>query len=441
MKLAGPIAAACALTLAVYGCAARKPPTGENYYVRATKEYTSHFYQPAIDDYQKLIDQYPFSPYAEEAELNIGLAHYKSHNYAESIGALNDFIRMHPTSKHVEEASYYLAMAHYTQIGRPDQDQTHTELALEQLQSIERRFPESDFAQLAHEQIAICREMLARHEYVIGDFYYTRANYKAAESRMAELMALYPDTPIAPDALYHLAHTLEKQGKKYSAAQAYTALKQNFPKTKYAAEADKALAKLHQPIDTEEDPLKLVLAESGFSDADLNANHVAVHESLQNLASASDPAYGPDGLPMLNPKADDKSVENTADSQPGPATLRSIRLSPADPPLSVIIELSGPIAYEDNLDNQKDSSTLTLNLKGVTPDNGLARHVTFDRSIFHDCNVDSDSSGTKITVNTTPVSRFAVLPLTKPNRLLVTFTPAGGPPPSDQTASSSDAGR
>ncbi|HVN88554.1 MAG TPA: outer membrane protein assembly factor BamD [Candidatus Binataceae bacterium] len=440
MKSARLIAATCAFALLIPGCAARKPPSGENYYAQATKEYNAHFYQPAIADYQKLIDQYPFSPYAEEAELNIGLAYYKSHNYQESIGALNDFLRMHPTSKHVEEASYYLAMAHYTQIGRPDQDQTHTELALEQLQSIERRFPESDFAQLAHEQIAICREMLARHEYIIGDFYYTRANYKASESRMAELMALYPDTPIAPDALYQLGVTLEKQGKKYSAAQAFTALKQQYPKTKYAGLADKELAKLHQPIDTEEDPLKMVLAESGYSDADLNANHVAVHESLANLSSASDSKYGADGLPILQAGNTDKSAaQNSADNQPGPATLRSIRLSQADPPMSVVLELSGPVSYDDNLDTQKGSSTLTLKLKSVTPDSGLSKHLNFDRSIFRDCTVDSDSSGTTVTVNTTPVSRFAVLALTKPNRLLVTFTPIGGPPiSSQQTANASE---
>src|SRR6266851_5163788 len=442
MRISAAIWGGCAVILTVAACASRKPPSGENYYVQATQEYSQHFYQPAIADYQKLIDEYPFSPYAEEAELNIGLAYYKQHDYAEAVGSLNDFLRMHPTSKHLDIASYYLAMAHYVQMGRPDQDQTNTELALKQFQSIEQRFPESDFAALAHEQIAICREMLARHEYVIGDFYYTRANYKAAESRMAELMALYPDTPIAPDALYHLGRTLEKQGKKYSAAQAFAALKQNFPKTKYAAEADKELAKLHQSIDPEEDPLKLVLAESGFSDADLNANHVAVHESLQNLASASDPAYGPDGLPILPAKADAKLDDKTAaaapDAQPGPATLRSIHLSPADPPLSVILEMSGPVAYEEHLDNQQGSSTLTLQLKDVTPDRGLAHHVTFDRSIFRDVDLESDATGTKVTVNTTPVSRFAVLPLSKPNRLLVTFTPAGGPPPSDQTASSTD---
>jgi outer membrane protein assembly factor BamD len=434
------MAAICGLfSLIVASCATRKPPSGENYYVKATNEYTEHFYQPAIADYQKLIDEYPFSPYAEEAELNIGLAQYKSHDYAEAIGALNDFVRMHPTSKYIEQASYYLAMAHYDQIGRPDQDQTHTELALQQFETIERRFPESDFAQLAHEQIAICREMLARHEYVIGDFYYSRANYKASESRMAELMALYPDTPIAPNALDQLGQTLEKQGKKYSAAQAFTALQTDYPHTKFAADAQRELKKLNQKIDTEEDPLKLVLAESGFGTDDLNANHVAVHESLANLGSASDQDYGPDGLPIL-PKDSQKNPLSTDSSEkPGPATLRTIRLSSADPPMSVIFDLTGPVAYDENLGSSSDSSTLTVYLKQVTPDANLARHLNFDRSIFRDCQVDTDSNGTKVTVNTTPVARFAITPVANPDRLLVTFTPVNGMPgPNNQAADASD---
>jgi hypothetical protein len=253
---------------------------------------------------------------------------------------------------------------------------------------------------------------------------------------MAELMALYPDTPIAPDALYHLARTLEKQGKKYSAAQAFAALKLNFPKTKYAAEADQELAKLHQSLDPEEDPLKMVLAESGFSPDDLNANHVAVHESLQNLASNGDSAYGPDGLPILQPGKDQPANQtSTAQTNPGPATLKGIRLSSADPPMSVIIDLSGPVAYEDNLDNRSGSSTLTLDLKSVTPDASLASHVKFDKSIFRDCAVEAADGGTRVTVNTTPVTRFAVVPLSKPDRLLVTFTPEGGAPTPEQAAS------
>jgi outer membrane protein assembly factor BamD len=445
------------MVVAVWACAARKQPSGENYYVQATKEYNSHFYQPAISDYQKLIDEYPFSPYAEEAELNIGLAHYKQHDFAETVGSLTDFLRMHPTSKHLDVASYYLAMAHYVQMGRPDQDQTHTDLALKQFQSIEQRFPESNFAALAHEQIEICREMLARHEYLIGDFYYNRANYKASESRMAELLALYPDTPVAPDALYHLARTLEKQGKKYSAAQAFTALKASYPDTKYSALASNELKNLHQSVDTEEDPLKLVLVESGFGEDRPRTDQVAVHESAANLGAAGSlyAANGPPDIGATNPpdSAADKTpttAPGTGDNpkstgstdamaqannvQAGPAILRTVRLSSSDPPLSVVLDLTGPVNFDDDLTNNSDSSSLKVFLKGASADSTLSRHLVFDRSIFRDCDIESDSNGTTVTVNTTPVSRFAIVPLERPARLLVTFTPQSAAPSTTASA-------
>jgi outer membrane protein assembly factor BamD len=435
IKRASVLLLACAL-LTTVGCATRKPPNGENYYVQATQEYSQHFYQASVDDYQKLIDEYPFSPYAEQAELNIGLAYYKMHNYPEAIGAFNDFLRMHPTSKHLDVASYYLAMSHYDQMGRPDQDQTHTQAALAEFQDIVRRFPESDFAALSREQIDICREMLARHDYLIGQFYIQRANYKAAESRMAELMALYPDTPIAPQALYELGLTLEKQGKKYSAAQAFTALKTHFPHTAYAQDADHQLKKLNQTIDTEEDPLKLVLAESGFG-ADQNQNSVSVHESLANLETSNSAsgsgAYGDNGLPILSAG----NTDTTHQKNPGPATLHTVRLSSSDPPLSVILDLSGPVIYDQHLDNNGTTATLTLYLHQVTTDPGVAQHMVFDKSIFHDCDIATDANGTKITVNTMAISRYAVVSLDQPPRLLVTFTPAP-PPGQGQTAATFD---
>ncbi len=62
-------------------------------------------------------------------------------------------------------------------------------------------------------------------------------------------------------------------------------------------------------------------------------------------------------------------------------------------------------------------------LKETKPASGLSTHMVFDRSIFHDCDIQTDADGTTVTVNTSPVSRFAVVPLNAPPRLLVTFTP------------------
>ncbi len=66
--------------------------------------------------------------------------------------------------------------------------------------------------------------------------------------------------------------------------------------------------------------------------------------------------------------------------------------------------------------------------------------MVFDRSIFHDCDIQTDAGGTTVTVNTSPVSRFAVVPLNAPQRLLVTFTPedqqpAGASEPNGDTNS------
>ena len=42
---------------------------------------------------------------------------------------------------------------------------------------------------------------------------------------------------------------------------------QHYPDTPYAQAGQSPLKKLNQPIDTEEDPLKLVLAENGYGRA------------------------------------------------------------------------------------------------------------------------------------------------------------------------------
>jgi len=406
------------------GCSLHKAPSVEDYYAQGELMFAQGNYSNAIENYQHLIDQFPFSPYAEDAELKIGLSYYREKDYSEAVSALNDFQRMHPTNKNLHLASYYLAMSYFDQIGRADQDQSATEKAMHQFEVLEQRYPESSFAELAHERIAVCREMLARNQLVISDFYFKRANYRAAESRLAELMQKYPDTPVASEALYELGITLKKEGKKYSAAQAFAALTRHFPDTPYAAKAQTELASLNQPIDTEEDPLRLVLAESGFGPAETDdRDHVTVRQldgqSAVQTASAEG-AYGPDGLPVLDPKPR-SGVKAAAAS--GPVTLRTIRLGASDPPLSVIFDLSGPVKFDRQLENGTGYSTLTVTLKQASPDARLERHLVFDRSIFKDCDVESGSGQTVVRVNTLPVSRFAIIPLDEPPRLLVTFTP------------------
>jgi outer membrane protein assembly factor BamD len=566
-------------------CSLRQKPSGEDYYAQGQLNFANKEYKAAIENYQQVIDKYPFSPYAEDAEMKIGLAYYQQKDYAEAIGALDDFQRMHPTSKNLELVTYYIGMSYYDQIGREDQDQGKTVAALKRFQELEQRFPEGDFAELAHDKVLVCREMLARNQMIVGNYYYKRANFRAAESRFAELLQKYPETPVAPDALFELGISLEREGKRYSAAQAFAAVKKHFPDSGYAKRAQTELAKLHEPIDTEEDPLPLVLAETGYggSPDDSNADKVVVRQRSEmggtQVASAGGAtAYGADGLPILdgagagasktssdvpavlhapdpsqpdlpsqapggpnmmrapaptlpkptgsiagaadaqaramagvasaapssspnlmtasssapvaepsheipadvdaiNPSQSITSSSGAADAPPpeatlhqlaaaapappaapngepaqeptlhqwnsdpsasappmslgvpptaGPATLKTIRLSSNEPPLSVIFELTGPVNFDKDLESNPAGSTATVVLKDVRPDVALQAHLVFDKSIFKDCQVSSDSSGTTVTLNMQPIAHFAVVPLESPPRLLVTFTPQSG---------------
>lgn len=596
--------------LSASACSLRKKPTGEDYYAQGQSNFQDHEYKAAVENYQKLIDEYPFSPYEEDAELKIGLAYYQEKEYAEAIAALDDFQRMHPTSKKLDLVTYYIAMSYYDQIGREDQDQSKTAAALKRFEEIEQRFPEGSFDELAREHVAVCREMLARHDMVVGNFYYKRANFRAAESRFAELMQKYPDTPVAPDALWELGVALEKEGKKYSAAQAFAALEKHYPHTPYGPKARVEMRKLHQAIDTEEDPLPMVLAETGYPSTPADgADGVTVRQRGSDLASSgssSSTLYGEDGLPIITASNDkhsgtasdaggsfggaasaglpagasapaaggvasalaasgaaaggssqapsasgvaskiasaalpsfsppppaaapaagsgeefgaafqqrppapaprdsgsmvpggDMMALNTANAAPppggslptqvspssrppaetadssaspsygsgssrsselqparpiqsdtapgsmsalanapapeaGPATLKTIRLSSNDPPLTVIFDLTGPVNFEKSIEQNSDGAIVTVVLKDVKPDASIASHVAFNRSIFKDCEITRDSDKTTITLNMQPIISYSVVPLEDPARLLVTFTPQN-PPGSEKTS-------
>ncbi|HWN58384.1 MAG TPA: outer membrane protein assembly factor BamD, partial [Methylomirabilota bacterium] len=87
-------------------CSLRQKPTGQDFYAQGQLDFAQKEYKAAIENYQHVIDQFPFSPYAEDAEMKIGLAYYQQKDYAEAIGALDDFQRMHPTSQNLELVTY-----------------------------------------------------------------------------------------------------------------------------------------------------------------------------------------------------------------------------------------------------------------------------------------------------------------------------------------------
>ena len=144
-------------------------------------------------------------------------------------------------------------------------------------------------------------------------------------------MQKYPDTPVTPDALSERA-ALEKEGKQYSAAQAFAAMVQLTRILPTPKMASAELKKLNQPVDNEEDPLKLVLAENGYGETTNDAGeNVLVRQKDSGPAPAStNGAYGSDDLPNLGAAAA-AAPAVPAPAKPDNAQVSRRRLTTKDP--------------------------------------------------------------------------------------------------------------
>src|ERR1051326_6939261 len=180
---------ALAVALLAVGCAGKKqiiPP--EKLWSEAETAFQEEAYEVAVERYKKLLDQHPFDPRAEEAELKIARSHYLAQRYAEAIAAFGDFERMHPTSPELPSVEYHLGMSYLAQATTSDRDQQGHANALTYFRNLIDRFPNSPWAEKARLRMRECQEALAMHEVNIARYYLKMRNLKAAEARLRGLL-------------------------------------------------------------------------------------------------------------------------------------------------------------------------------------------------------------------------------------------------------------
>jgi outer membrane protein assembly factor BamD len=167
--------------------------------------YEDGNYRIAIENFQKLKDWYPFSKYANLAELKIADSHYHLKEYDEAIFAYEEFEKLHPRNEAIPYVIYQIALCYYDQIDTIDRDQTPARKALETFQRLHKQFPDDQYARSGNEHIPKCLKSLAGNEYYIGVFYYKSKHYSAALQRFMAVLANYPDVGYHQKALQYIA--------------------------------------------------------------------------------------------------------------------------------------------------------------------------------------------------------------------------------------------
>ena len=122
-----------------------------------------------------------------------------------------------------------IAVSYYEQISGVQRDQRITQQALDALNELIRRYPNTDYAADARLKVDLARDHLAGKEMEIGRFYQRQGLFLAAISRFRNEIDNYDTTSHTPEALHRLVESYLALGLPEEARKAAAVLGKNYP--------------------------------------------------------------------------------------------------------------------------------------------------------------------------------------------------------------------
>lgn len=203
-------------------------------------------YKLASAEFELLQQNYPYSGYTGNAELMEGYAYYLQGEYALSVQQLERYLQLHPTSPDAAYAYYLRGLCYYEQIGVVSRDQLGTLEAMDALQEVITRFPQTSYARDAQLKIDLCRDHLAGKEMFVGRYYQREKDYQAAYGRYQRVIQDFQTTNHVPEALERLVEVNLNLGLPDEARQAAAVLGYNAPDSRWYHLAYRKLKANHQ---------------------------------------------------------------------------------------------------------------------------------------------------------------------------------------------------
>ena len=200
-------------------------------------------YDRAIEVFQTIIDNYPYSDYAVMAEIQIADAYFEQKKYEEALSYYRDFSDLHPQNERVPYAIFRAALCHQRRVKAPNRDQTATREALTYLDRLISNHPHSEYTPEAEDLWREMRLRLARQIMGIADFYRKRDEFESATARYRSLLNEYPGLGLDAVALFQLGVCYREMDRGEEAKRIFQAIVQNYYDSEVARDAERMIAR------------------------------------------------------------------------------------------------------------------------------------------------------------------------------------------------------
>jgi outer membrane protein assembly factor BamD len=177
--------------------------------------------------------QHPYSEWARKSMVMGAFANYRQGNYDEAINSAKRYVSLYPSSEDAAYAQYIVGLSYFRQIRDVTQDQKESRRAIEAMEEVVQRWPESEYVDDAREKVRFARDQLAGKEMQIGRYYLERREYIAAVKRFRYVVENYSNTRHVEEALARLTESYYAMGLTSEAQTAAAVLGQNYPDSQW----------------------------------------------------------------------------------------------------------------------------------------------------------------------------------------------------------------
>jgi outer membrane protein assembly factor BamD len=189
--------------------------------------------------FRRLIAQYPYGPYTEQAMIETAYAQYKAGKHDDAVSSIDRFIRTYPTHRNIAYMYYLRGLANGNRntvflrrvwsLDPSRRDLSTPRQAYADFNIVVERYPNSRYAPDARQRMLELRDVFAQHELDNALYYLRRQAWVSAAGRANYLLETYPQSAFQYDAVATLGEAYSHLGNKVLADDARRVLELNQP--------------------------------------------------------------------------------------------------------------------------------------------------------------------------------------------------------------------
>jgi len=238
------IACCCSSACGLFRGKKETPPAApaEELYSKGMNFYKKNNFIYAFEAFQQCRTRYPISELGIKSELKMADCLYYQQQYGTAFIKYQEFSRLHPKYKFIDYVYYQMGMSYYKQVCSIDRDQSFSEEAVKQFETLVALFPSSQYVSSARKKIERCKKNLAEHILYIANFYSRTKAYNSALYRYVEALQNYRDYIESPDQLmFEIGKLYLRANQPENARDQFIALLKEYPKSPLAPQAETLL--------------------------------------------------------------------------------------------------------------------------------------------------------------------------------------------------------